>query len=105
MKHDNRSTWKPNPHFKWPKVAPTESEENRLFPFGLIMWRARRSPDAHKFPYPLINAKRSFIHSLKQWRRIGEAKGKGSKALRRAHALLKKDGPYLNWPEMTITSI
>jgi hypothetical protein len=59
---------------------------------------------ADSFPYPLSNARMDFRHTLRQWHRLGEAKGKGNRAARRAKALDIANGPWLNWPELTVTS-
>ena len=101
MKANN---WRPNPHFRFPKVAPNESEEGRLFSSALRFWLVRRNPARDSFPYPLSNARMHFRHTLAQWRRIGEAKGNGISAARRARTLRLSNGPWINWPEMTITA-
>lgn len=106
MKTDPR--WEPLPFFRFPHCSPTYSEQSRLFPFALSLWRARcnvaRNGGRDVFPYPLANVRRSFRHALRQWRRIGESTGKGNRAVRRIKAIDRANGPWLNWPEMTVTA-
>lgn len=106
MKTDPR--WEPLPFFRFPHCSPTYSEQGRLFPFALRLSFAKQRVAANggrdPFPYPLANVRMDFRHTLPQGLQSDIAKGRGNRAARRAKAIRLASGPWLNWPEMTVTA-